>query len=151
MGKRIDIYSVTLVKESAKIYDLEESTIRSPKDARDVAVRVFDMENLPSEHFVMLALSTKNKVIGAHTIFVGTLNSSVVHPREIFQRALLNNAAGILVFHNHPSGDSTPSSEDIEVTERLIDAGKLMGIQVLDHIIIGDNGRFTSLKDKGYV
>lgn len=151
MGKRINIYSVTLVKESAKIYDLDTAVIRGPQDARDVIVKVLDMENLPNEHFVMLSLNTKNKVVGVHTIFVGSLNSSIVHPREIFQRALLNNSASIVVFHNHPSGDPTPSREDIEVTKRLEQAGEIIGIEVLDHIIIGDEGRYTSLREKGYI
>lgn len=151
MGKRIDIYSVSLVKDSSKVYEVTDSIIRSPKDGRDVIVEVLDMENLPNEHFVMLSLSTKNKVIGVHTIFVGSLNASIVHPREVFQRALLNNAASIMVFHNHPSGDTTPSPEDISVTERLEKAGEIMGIHLLDHIIIGENGKYTSLKEKGYI
>lgn len=150
MGKRIDIYSVSLVKDSAKVYDLEDTTIRSPQDARDIAVKVLAMEDLPNEHFVMMALSTKNKVIGIHTIFVGSLNASIVHPREIYQRALLNNAASIICFHNHPSGDPVPSPEDIDVTERLKNAGDIIGIDLIDHLIIGDNGRFVSMKEKGY-
>lgn len=151
MGKRINIYSVTLVKESAKIYDLDTAVIRGPQDARDVIVEILDMENLPNEHFVMLSLNTKNKIVGVHTIFVGSLNSSIVHPREIFQRALLNNSASIMVFHNHPSGDPTPSHEDIEVTNRLKQAGEIIGIELLDHIIIGDEGRYISLREKGYI
>lgn len=151
MGKRINIYSVTLVKESAKIYDLDTAVIRSPQDARDVIVGVLGMEDLPNEHFVMLSLNTKNKVVGVHTIFVGSLNSSIVHPREVFQRALLNNSASIMVFHNHPSGDPTPSPEDIDVTKRLKQAGEIIGIELLDHIIIGDEGRYTSLREKGYI
>ena len=151
MGKRLDIYKVTLVKESSKVYSVEDSVIRSPQDARDILVKVLDMENLPQEHFVMLALSTKNKVIGIHTIFVGSMNASIVHPREVFQRALLNSAASIIVSHNHPSGVPTPSPEDIDVTERLVKGGKLIGIDVLDHLIIGDEGRFVSMKDKGYM
>lgn len=151
MGKRINIYSVQLVKESAKVYDLEGAVIRSPQDGRDIINRVLDMENLPNEHFVMMTLSTKNHVIGVHTIFIGSLNASIVHPREVFQRALLNNAASIIVAHNHPSGDPTPSKEDIEVTKRLGEAGKIMGIEVLDHLIIGDYGKYVSLKEKGYL
>lgn len=150
MGKRIDIFKVALVKDSSKVYDLADNRIRNPKDARDTIVKVLDMENLPQEHFVMLSLSSKNQVIGVHTIFIGSLNSSIVHPREIFQRALLNSAAAIMIFHNHPSGDPSPSPEDLAVTERIFEAGKIIGIDVLDHIIIGAEGRYLSLKEKGY-
>lgn len=149
MGKRINIFSVQLVRESAKTYNLDGAIVRSPQDGRDIINKVLDMENLPSEHFVMMSLSTKNQVIGVHTIFQGSLNASIVHPREVFQRALLNNAASIVVAHNHPSGDPSPSREDIEVTKRLAEAGKLLGIEVLDHLIIGDNGRYVSLKERG--
>ena len=81
---------------------------------------------------------------------VGSLNASVVHPRETFKAAILNNAASIIVAHQHPSGDSSPSQEDIHVTKRLKDAGQIIGIEVLDHLIVGRN-QFTSLKEKGYV
>lgn len=150
MGKRINIYSVQLIKESAKVYNLEGAVIRSPQDGRDILNRVLDMEHLPNEHFVMLSLSTKNHVIGVHTIFVGSLNASIVHPREVFQRAILNNAASIIVAHNHPSGDPAPSREDIEVTKRLSEAGKILGIDLLDHLIIGE-GTYTSLKEAGHI
>lgn len=154
MGKRINNYSVQsvkLVRESAKVYDLESAVIRSPRDAYKVFNSVLDMENLPNEHFVMLSLNTKNEVVGVHTIFVGSLNSSIVHPREVFQRALLNNAASIMVAHNHPSGNPTPSPEDIDVTKRLKEAGGIVGIELLDHIIIGHEGRYFSLREKGYI
>ena len=151
MGKRIDIYKVALIKDSSKVYSLTDSTIRSPKDARDVVVEVLDMENLTQEHFIMLSLNTKNKVVGVHTIFIGSVNASIVSPREVFQRALLNNAVGIIVAHNHPSGNPTPSTQDIDVTKRLVEAGQIVGIDILDHLIIGDEGRYTSLKEKGYI
>ena len=86
----------------------------------------------------------------SETIFKGSLNSSIVHPREVFREAVKRSAASIICFHNHPSGDPTPSQEDIHVTRRLADSGKMMGIEVLDHIIIGDR-KFTSLKEKGYL
>ncbi|HQD76774.1 MAG TPA: JAB domain-containing protein, partial [Bacillota bacterium] len=92
--------------------------------------------------------NTRNQVIGVDRVSVGTLNSSAVHPRELFRNAIKRSAASIILVHNHPSGDPTPSREDVEVTGRLIDAGKIIGIDVLDHIIIGDN-RFTSFKARG--
>ncbi|UYG98253.1 RadC family protein [Cytobacillus firmus] len=121
--------------------------VRSPEDA---AKYMADMSTLDQEHFEVLFLNSKNVVIGRKTIFKGSLNASIVHPREIFREAVKLSAASIIAGHNHPSGDPYPSREDIEVTKRLSEAGKLMGIDLLDHIIIGHHGNFTSLKEKGY-
>lgn len=126
----------------------EQITIRSPKDGADYVME--DMRTLKQEHFVVIFLNTKNEIIHRETIFKGSLNSSIVHPREVFREAVKRSAASIICFHNHPSGDPTPSQEDIHVTRRLADSGKMMGIEVLDHIIIGDR-KFTSLKEKGYL
>jgi DNA repair protein RadC len=95
-----------------------------------------------------MMLSTKNTVNAIHTASIGSLSSAIVHPREVYKAAVLANASSIVLGHNHPSGDPTPSPEDIEVTKRLSNAGDLMGIDVLDHVIIGD-GRFYSLKERG--
>lgn len=126
----------------------ENYTIRSPEDGADYIME--DMRLLKQEHFVALFLNTKNQVIHRQTIFIGSLNASIVHPREVFREAIKRSAASIIVAHNHPSGDPTPSQEDIQVTKRLADTGKLIGIEVLDHLIIGD-GKFVSLKEKGYL
>lgn len=123
-------------------------TIRSPEDA--AAYLMTDMASLNQEHFVVLFLNVKNEVLHKQTIFIGSLNSSIVHPREIFREAVKRSAASIIVAHNHPSGNPTPSPEDIEVTKRLIEAGSIMGIELLDHVIIGDH-QFLSLKEKGYM
>ncbi|WWS86588.1 DNA repair protein RadC [Sporosarcina psychrophila] len=123
-------------------------TIRSPEDA--AAYLMTDMASLNQEHFVVLFLNVKNEVLHKQTIFIGSLNSSIVHPREIFREAVKRSAASIVVAHNHPSGNPSPSPEDIEVTKRLIEAGSIMGIEVLDHVIIGDH-QFLSLKEKGYM
>lgn len=146
--KRINIYSVKQIKEKGGLYDLESSFIRSPEDANNIVNVVLDLYSESVEKFGILTLNTKNQVAGVHILSVGTLNASMVHPREVFKAAVLNNAASIVCFHNHPSGDPTPSPEDIEITKRLVDAGEIMGIQVLDHIVVGDN-RFYSLKEKG--
>ena len=143
--KRINIFSVQLVKDRGGLYELDSKFIKSPDDAVRIVNTVLDLENQPKEHFVIFSLSTKNEVIGVHTIHIGSLNSSIVHPREVFQPAILNNAASIIAFHNHPSGDPTPSREDIEVTRRLVEAGKILGIELLDHIVIGE-GKYRSLK-----
>src|SRR5690606_8549446 len=119
----------------------ENYTIRSPEDGADYIME--DTRLLKQEHFVALFLNTINQVIHRQTIFIGSLNASIVHPREVFREAIKRSAASIIVAHNHPSGDPTPSQEDIQVTKRLADTGKLIGIEVLDHLIIGD-GKFRS-------
>lgn len=125
----------------------EQYIVRSPEDAANY---LEDMSILPQEHFDVLYLSTKNQLISRKNIFRGTLNSSIVHPRDVYREAFRVNAASIVVAHNHPSGDPTPSREDIEVTKRLKDVGETMGVDLLDHVIIGSNGRFKSLKELGY-
>jgi DNA repair protein RadC len=128
--------------------DLEERfTIRSPEDAASFLMQ--DMTSLQQEHFVCLFLNVKNQVIHKKTIFVGSLNASIVHPREIFREAVKRSAASIICSHNHPSGVPTPSPEDIDVTNRLFEAGKIVGVDLLDHVIIGDH-QFISMKEKGY-
>lgn len=123
-------------------------TIRSPKDA--AAFLMADMTSLKQEHFVCLFLNIKNQVMHRQTIFVGSLNASIVHPREIFREAVRRSAASIVCAHNHPSGNPAPSPEDIAVTKRLMEAGSIVGIELLDHIIIGDH-QFISLNEKGYM
>ncbi|MFJ7931625.1 RadC family protein [Peribacillus sp. NPDC096448] len=98
-----------------------------------------------------MMLNTKNHVVGLHRAHVGSLNASVVHPRDVLKCAILNNAASLIVSHQHPSGDPTPSMEDIEVTRRLAEAGKIIGIEVLDHLIVSHTGKYVSFKEKGYL
>lgn len=126
----------------------DKFTIRSPKDAATYLMA--DMTSLKQEHFVVLFLNVKNQILHKQTIFIGSLNASIVHPREIFREAVKRSAASIICAHNHPSGNPTPSTEDIDVTKRLYEAGLLMGIELLDHVIIGDH-QFISLKEKGYM
>jgi len=108
------------------------------------------MREQKKEKFITLYLDTKNQILKEETVSIGSLNASIVHPREVFKGALELSSASIIVIHNHPSGDPSPSREDIMVTEKLCEGGKLLGIDVLDHIIIGD-GRYTSLKDEGFI
>lgn len=105
-----------------------------------------DMRYLKQEVFKVIFLDTKNSVLGIKEVFKGTLNSSVVHPREVFAAAIKKQCASIIVSHNHPSGDVSPSKEDINITIRLKEAGDILGIKLLDHVIIGD-GRYKSLKE----
>lgn len=126
----------------------ERVVIRCPEDA--VSLVMEDLRSLDKEYFQAILLNTKNQVLARETISIGTLNSSVVHPRELFKIAIRRSAAAVILVHNHPSGDPTPSREDIILTKRLMEAGQIIGIDVLDHLVIGDN-RFTSLKSKGLI
>ncbi|MFI5383245.1 MAG: DNA repair protein RadC [Methanosarcina thermophila] len=122
--------------------------ICSPKDV--YALMYPKMREQKKEKFITLCLDTKNQVLKEEVVSIGSLNASIVHPREVFKSALMESSASVIIVHNHPSGDPSPSREDIMVTEKLVEGGKLLGIDVLDHIIIGD-GRYVSLKDEGFV
>ena len=144
--KRINIVSIKLVKESSFLY--QTLTISSPKDAYEMIKD--QLQDLDREQFIIACLNTKNEPTNISVVSVGTLNKAIVHPREVFKTAILSNAASIMAFHNHPSGETTPSQQDIQLTKRLYEAGELLGIKLLDHLIIGD-GSFTSLKENGYL
>lgn len=124
----------------------EQYKISQPKDAAELLME--NMRNLKQEHLKVIMLNTKNVVISVKDVSVGSLNSSIVHPREVFCEAVKKSSASIIISHNHPSGDPLPSSEDITLTHRIKECGKLLGIDLLDHIIIG-NGVYVSLKEKG--
>ena len=109
----------------------------------DVLSALQDIANRKKEVFVVLYLNGRNKIVHKEEISVGTLNASLVHPREVFEPALRHSAASIILAHNHPSGETVPSSEDFAITKQLCDAGKLMGIEVLEHIIIAANGYYS--------
>ncbi|MGG3689610.1 RadC family protein [Caldifermentibacillus hisashii] len=140
--------AIELGKRIANMKNEERYVIRSPEDGANYVME--EMRFLTQEHFVCLFLNTKNEVIHKQTIFIGSLNASIVHPRELFKEAFRRSAASMICLHNHPSGNPEPSREDIEVTRRLVECGKILGVDVLDHIIIGDK-RYVSLKEKGYL
>lgn len=142
-AKRVDIVSLRLVKECSVLY--QNRRIASPEDA--VGILKDFIEDCDREQFIVITVNTKNEPTSISTVSLGTLNTSLVHPREVFKVALLANGASIILAHNHPSGDPTPSREDLEITKKLVEIGQLMGIEVLDHIIIGAD-RFISLKQK---
>ena len=119
--------------------------IRTPQDVADMFMS--ELRYLKKEIFKGVYLDTKNRVIADETVSMGSLNTNIVHPREVFKKAIEESAASIILVHNHPSGDPTPSSEDIELTKRMLEAGNLLGIEVFDHVIIGD-GKYISLKEK---
>jgi DNA repair protein RadC len=140
--------SVELGKRLARTSMSDTITIRSPQDVSDYLAE--DLRYLQKEHFVCLFLNTKNHVIAQETLSMGSLNASIVHPREVFRAAIKRSSASIICVHNHPSGDPAPSPEDIQMTARLVEAGQIIGIEVLDHIILGDQS-FVSLKEKGFM
>lgn len=133
--KRVDIVKIQMVKDSSLKYLYR--TIVNPKDVKSILDSFIEQND--RECFGVLCVDTKNQPTHISTISVGTLNSSLVHPREVFKTAILSNSASVIIFHNHPSGKPDPSSEDISLTKRLVEAGNLLGIKILDHIIIADD------------
>ncbi len=126
--------------------DADKLTVRSPEDV--VKVVRNKLRGKKKEHFVTLSLDTRNHLIDTHTISIGSLDSSIVHPREVFKEAIACSAASVIFVHNHPSGDPSPSEDDIRLTKRLAEVGEIMGIEVLDHVIICDTC-YSSMKSKG--
>jgi len=140
-----------MVRQNVGEYNVQEFKINSPKSVAHVINTVFDtLERDTQENFGILLLDNKHKIIGAELITRGTSTNTLVSPLDIFQRALLIGANALVVFHNHPSGDTTPSSEDLGLTDRIKKGCELLGLRLLDHVIIGD-GEYTSFMDKGYM
>lgn len=136
-----------LVKESATNYNADN--LNNPKAITNMLNTCFIMNRLAEEYLYLIALDTKNKPVGVFEVSHGTVNASLISPREIFIRLLLVGASYFVISHNHPSGDCTPSKEDIQVTRRLKECADMMGLSLLDHIIIGDG--YNSLRESGYI
>lgn len=139
---------IQLAKRIAASGYQDKMCISSPADVSKFLME--DMRYLKQEHFKIIMLNVKNHVLKHVDITIGTLNASIVHPRDVFSEPIRVKCASVILVHNHPSGDPAPSHEDIEVTKRIVEAGKILGIDVLDHIIIGD-GKYVSLKEKGII
>ena len=135
LGRRLSNYELGVDKP-----------VKCPRDVADLLME--EMRYLKKEYMKLVLLNIKCNLISVEEISIGSLNASIVHPREVFNPAIRKSSASIIMVHNHPSGDPTPSSEDIAITARIFEAGKLLGIELADHIIIGD-GRYTSMKEKG--
>lgn len=140
------VLRVQLVREDPRCY-ADRDEVKGHFEAAAILRRYLQDED--REHFVAMMLDVKNRVIGIHTASIGILNSALVSPREVFKAAILSNAMSVVLGHNHPSGDPTPSPEDFEITERLKKAGEIIGIEVLDHIIIGEGEMHCSLRSLG--
>lgn len=146
----ITTYAVKLVREESHRYEVS-TRVTSPLDMHRVCREVLELHEQAEEVMALLMFNAKLNVTGVCEVSRGHLSASLVHPREILKRALLGNAHAIAIAHNHPSGDTTPSKEDIQITKRIQDACEIMGIHLLDHIIVGDYSEFVSLKNEGYL
>lgn len=143
-------YRLELVKETTTVSEYEYD-IRKPNDVKDFLVNICKLDRQPQETCVLIALNSKGKIIGFTTLSVGDLNSSIMHPREIFKYLITCNACAGVLGHNHPSEDPTPSDTDIESTKRIMEAGKVIGIEIVDHVIVGNEDNYVSLKSAGYI
>jgi DNA repair protein RadC len=139
-------FRIALVREPG-VKLAERPQVRYPIDAVPLLAEYIGERD--REVFVIAMLTIRHRVLGLHTVSVGCLTSSLVHPREVFKPAILAGSAALLLAHNHPSGDPEPSAEDISLTRRLGSAGALLGIEILDHVILGEGGRYVSLKQRG--
>ena len=148
-----DIHSmIREVTVQFKPLDTERITVDNP--ARVSEFVQDKIGNDARESFILLSIGNKNEVVSYSVISIGTVTEAIVHPREVFLPAIMTKASGIIVAHNHPSGSNLPSRQDIETTKRLVEAGKVIGIPLVDHIIVGFNhpaGSFYSMKENGYI
>jgi DNA repair protein RadC len=138
--------AIMLVKEAS--YEYSDKQVNTPKSIAKLFNEVFDLGNKAEEQFYMIAINTKGQIRGVFLVAHGDLSSTVINPREIYKRAVLCNAAAIALAHNHPSGDPTPSGDDITTTKKLVDAGHVLGVAVWDHLIIGEDGRYVSFREE---
>lgn len=144
------VKEIVRIKQVVTKGEVVRERISSPTDAVAIATEYIGDED--REVLLVMVLNTKNQLNAVHRCHVGSINASIVHPREVMKAAILNNGASIIVAHNHPSYDPSPSREDIEVTQRLKEVGTLLGIELLDSLIVSDNPmKFISLKEKGYL
>lgn len=145
MTIRVPVVKIQMVRERTMPYE-ESALISSPDEAAQL-MRAY-LGDADREHFVVLMLNTKHRVNAIHTVSVGSISATIVHPREVLKVAILSNAAAIVVGHNHPSGDPKPSEEDLSITQRLVQACRIIGIELLDHVVVG-NDRHISFRERG--
>ena len=139
-------FRIALVREPG-VKLAERPELRSPAEAVPMLAQYIGETD--REVFAVALLTVRHRVLGLHTVSIGCLTASLVHPREVFKPAILAGSAALIVAHNHPSGDPEPSAEDVVLTRRLAAAGQLLGIEILDHLVIGEAGRFVSLRGRG--
>lgn len=152
MKQMITKFKLQVIKEKEYEYScISVQKLGCPDDLMQICSKTLELTKEPEEVFGMITLDTKNNITGYFEVSRGTINSSMVHPREVFKRAILQNASSVVFIHNHPSGEAEPSHEDIVLTNRLEECGRILGIKLLDHIIIGDEDRenYYSFKEEG--
>jgi DNA repair protein RadC len=144
MMRNLEIFNVRYVREKGVRYTVNENSfMNSPDSVVNMLNEVYSLSESAEEYFYLLCLDTKNRIVSLSEVSHGTLNSSTVHPREVFKRAILANACSVIFAHNHPSGNPAPSQSDIDITIRLAECGELLGIKVLDHIIVGESSYYS--------
>jgi len=144
---KIDIVKIHMVKDGTIEYG--KRAIRNPKDLADLGLKF--LKHADREMFVLVCLNSRNCINCIHVVSIGTVNASLVAPREVFKIALLSNASEVAFIHNHPSGDTDPSEDDLLITRKLAECGKLFDIKLLDHVIISDEGKYESLLERGII
>lgn len=149
MAKVIETFTLKYVKEQSVPYMdyMKANHATSPDKVAEIMNDIFSLKDMPEEYFYLLCLNTKNQITNISEVSHGSINASIVHPRDVFKRALVANSNAIILVHNHPSGNTSPSNEDINITNRLIECGNMLGVKVLDHIIIGHDD-YLSFKEK---
>jgi len=150
MGVNIQKFSLRVVKESGGRYDLDKS-IHMPIEAVWIFNEIVELNQRTEEVCAMITLDVRNNVTGVFEVSIGSVSSSIVTPREIFKRAILQNADSVILAHNHPSGSLSPSSNDIDITNKLVQTGKIMDIDVVDHLIIGNDDNYISMRSEGII
>ena len=142
---RIPMYKIAMIRDGSVCAD--RTVVSSSRDLSPLLGEYFQEHD--REEMLAVLLDAKHKIIGLHTVSIGSQSMSIVHPRETFKAAIVGHAAALILAHNHPSGDPTPSQEDRALTKRLKEVGELVGIPILDHLVIGDGGRYASFADRG--
>ena len=144
---KIDIVKIQMVRDGT--LDYGKKAIKGPQDLAELGLKF--IKNADREIFLLVCLNTRNHINCIHVVSIGTVNTSLVSPREVLKTAILSNASSVAFIHNHPSGDADPSQDDIQITNRLVECGKLFGIELLDHVIISDDGKYQSFMEKGLI
>lgn len=144
---KIDIVKIQMVKDGT--FDYGRKAIRGPQDLAELGQKF--IQNADREVFLLVCLNTRNHINCIHVVSIGTVNTALVTPREVLKAVLMSNASNMAFIHNHPSGDPDPSSDDIQITNRIAECGRLFGIGLLDHVIISDDGKYESFLEKGLI
>ena len=144
---KIDIVKIQMVRDGTLEYG--KKAIKGPQDLAELGMKF--LKHADREIFLLVCLNTRNNINCIHVVSIGTVNTSLVSPREVLKAAILSNASSVAFIHNHPSGDPDPSDDDIKITNRLVECGKLFGIELLDHVIISDDGKYHSFMERGLI